>query len=108
MRKTALALIAKMDSETLYEFARAAIRVTRPDAGLLWGNVAATIHQMFRGDSPTCATCPNNLTSSKLHERMREHAECAEWETEWNVADEMRTHEEIHCRPCPYWGKGRP
>ena len=107
LREAAQTLVAKMDSETLFMFAHAAIKATRPDAGLIWSQVATEIHAVCRGNAPECALCPHRLDSGKLDERMREHVECAEWETSWGVVDEMRTHEEIHCRPCPHWGKGR-
>jgi hypothetical protein len=105
--EAAQALVTKMNSETLFMFAGATIRALRPDAGLTWSEVAVEIHSACRGNALECASCPYKLDSEKLYERMCEHVRYSEWETKWNVVDEMRTHEEIHCRPCPHWGKGR-
>jgi hypothetical protein len=108
LREAAQAVVANMNSDTLFAFAYAAIKATRPDAGLIWSQVAAEIHSVCRGHASECASCPHRLDGRKLDERMLEHVACAEWETNWGVADEMRTHEEIYCRPCPHWGKRRP
>lgn len=106
--EAARSVLGRQDSASLYHLAYAGMRSTRPDAGLSLGDLASIIHLVCRGDSSACAGCPNNLTAAVLGARMREHRGVSGWETDWGIADEVRTHEEIHCRPCPHWGRRKP
>jgi hypothetical protein len=106
IRDAAKALTIEMNSKTLFRFACAAVRATRPDAGLLWAEVLEEIHFMLRGNALECNHCPYKLDSGMLVRRMEEHGEISQRETEWNVEDEIYTHEEIYCKPCSHWGQG--
>lgn len=103
LRDAAEAVIVDPELAQLFEFAHIAIKATRPDAGLVWSEVMMALHSACRSDLKECRECPHCPTLDMLEDRMRNHARVAEWETEWNIVDELSVHESIHCHPCKQW-----